>query len=178
MIQQLSASVVPAGRADELERSGVRIALSHRTKMLMPLDILIVDEDPAALAALVAALTQAGHAVTGVPTFREGIRTLTSTSPALLVCSVRLGPFNGLHLLMRGRAEHPGLPAILMGPPSDVVACEARALGAAVYLAQPIDLDALMAAVADLRDGSSDAGSGFDSGSGVDVGDLPVFLER
>jgi DNA-binding NtrC family response regulator len=145
----------------------------------MPLDILIVDEDPAALAALVAALTQAGHSAIGVPSFREGVRALTTTTPALLVCSVRLGPFNGLHLLMRGRAEHPGLPAILMGPPSAVVAREAHALGAAVYLTQPIDLDTLTTAAADLIDASGDAGSALDdTRSGVDMGDLPVFLER
>ena len=145
----------------------------------MPLDILIVDEDPAALTTLVAALTQAGHTAIGVTSFREGIRALTTTTPALLVCSVRLGPFNGLHLLMRGRAEHPGLPAILMGPRSEVVAREAHALGAAVYLTQPIDLDALTSAAADLIDVSGDAGSTLDdTRSGVDMGDLPVFLER
>ena len=145
----------------------------------MPLDILIVDEDPAALTTLVAALTQAGHTATGVLSFREGIRALTMTRPAFLICSVRLGPFNGLHLLMRGRAEHPGLPAILMGPPSAVVAREAHALGAALYLTQPIDLDALTSAVGELSDVSGDAGPGLDSARpGVDVGDLPVFLER
>jgi len=137
----------------------------------MSLDILIVDENPLALTALIAALTAAGHSTTGVPSFREGIRALTTTVPALLICSVRLGPFNGLHLLMRGRAEHAGLPAILMGPPSDVVALEARALGAAVYLTQPIDLEALTAAVAELGEASGDAGSG------LDVGDLPIVLE-
>jgi DNA-binding NtrC family response regulator len=145
----------------------------------MPLDILIVDEDPAALSTLVAAITQAGHTAIGVSSFREGIRALTTTTPALLICSVRLGPFNGLHLLMRGRAEHPGLAAILMGPPSPVVAREAHALGAAVYLTQPIDLDALTTAVAELADLSGDAGSALDDArSAIEMGDLPVFLER
>jgi len=145
----------------------------------MPLDILIVDEDPAALTSLVAALMQAGHTATGVASFREGISLLTTTTPALLVCSVRLGPFNGLHLLLRGRAEHPGLGAILMGPPSPVVAREAHAFGAAVYLTQPIDLDALTSAVAEVAYASGDVGSGLaDARSGVEMGDLPVVLER
>ncbi len=145
----------------------------------MPFDILIVDEDRAALTTMVAALTHAGHSAIGAPSFRDGIRALTSTTPALLICSVRLGPFNGLHLLMRGRAEHPGLPAILMGPPSEVVAREAHGLGAAVYLTQPVDLDALTSAVAELCDASGHAGSGLDNtGPGLDMCDLPVILER
>ena len=138
----------------------------------MPLDILIVDEDPAMLTTLVTALNEAGHTTITAPSFRDGFRALTTTTPGMLVCSLRLGPYNGLHLLMRGRAEHPGLPAILLGPPSEVVAGEARALGAALYLTQPIDLDALTAAVADLREISGDAGPG------LDMGDLPVVLER
>jgi len=138
----------------------------------MPLDILVVDEDASALSVVVTALKQAGHAATGAPSFREGIRALTITTPALLISSVRLGPFNGLHLLMRGRAEHPGLPAILIGPPSEVVAREARALGAAVYLTQPVDVDALLAAVADLGE------SPMDPALALHVCDLPVLLER
>jgi DNA-binding NtrC family response regulator len=138
----------------------------------MPLDILVVDENASALSVVVTALKQAGHAATAALSFREGIRALTITTPALLISSVRLGPFNGLHLLMRGRAEHPGLPAILIGPPSEVVAREARALGAAVYLTQPIDVDALLAAVADLRE------SPMDTAPASHVCDLPVLLER
>ena len=145
----------------------------------MPFDILIVDEDRAALETMVAALTHAGHSAIGAPSFRHGVRALTTTTPAVLVCSVRLGPFNGLHLLMRGRAEHPGLPAILMGPPSEVVAREAHALGAAVYLTLPLDLQALTSSVAELRDTSGDAGPVLDNGgAGLDVGNLPIILER
>ncbi len=140
----------------------------------MPLDILIVDENAAVLAAMVAALTEAGHTAIGAPSFRDGIRALTSSAPALLISSVRLGPFNGLHLLMRGRAEHPGLPAILIGPPSDVVAGEARAMGAAVYLPQPVDMDVLTTLVTDLSDPPV---AGPISDVGVSVSNLPVLLE-
>ena len=138
----------------------------------MTLDILVVDDNAPALSAVVTALTHAGHSAIGAPSFRDGIRALTTTTPDLLISSLRLGPFNGLHLVMRGRAEHPGLPAILIGPPSEVVAREARALGAAVYLTQPIDLDALTAAVAEFRDLAAEAGCG------LDVSNLPVLLER
>jgi hypothetical protein len=73
---------------------------------------------------------------------------------------------------MRRSAEHPDLPAIMIGPASEVLAREARALGAAVYLAQPIAADALVSAASDLLD------SADDGGPDLDVRDLPVFLER
>jgi DNA-binding NtrC family response regulator len=125
--------------------------------MPMPHDILVVDENAETLTALVTALTQAGRPAIGAPSFRDGVRILTATTPALLVCSLQLGPYNGLHLLVRGRAEHPALPVILIGPPSDAVAREARALGAALYLPQPIDTDALLTAVTHLFEAAADA---------------------
>jgi DNA-binding response OmpR family regulator len=110
-------------------------------------EILVVDENAATLAALLEAFSSAGHPAIGAASFRDGVRLLTTTTPALLVCTLHLGPYNGLHLVVRGRAEHPDLPAILIGPPSEVVAREARALGAALYLPEPLDVDALIAAV-------------------------------
>lgn len=137
----------------------------------MPHDILIVDENTAALASLTAALESAGHRTIAALSFRDGVRIMTATTPALLICSVKLGPFNGLHLLMRGRSEHPDLPAIMIGPASEVLAREARALGAAVYLAQPIETGALLSAAAELLESADEAGPD------LDVRDLPVFLE-
>jgi DNA-binding NtrC family response regulator len=113
-------------------------------------DILVVDHNAAALTPLLAALAEAGHSAIGAPSFRDAVRILTTRAPALLVCSLQLGPYNGLHLLVRGRAEHPSLPVVMIGPASDVLAREARDLGAAVYLPQPLDIDALLPAVADL----------------------------
>jgi DNA-binding response OmpR family regulator len=125
--------------------------------MPMPQDILVVDEKAETLTALVAALRHAGHPAIGAPSFRDGVRILTATTPALLVCSLQLGPYNGLHLLVRGRAEHPTLPVIMIGPACEVVAREARALGAAVYLPQPIDTEALLSEVTHLFEAAADA---------------------
>jgi DNA-binding NtrC family response regulator len=114
--------------------------------------VLVVDEDAAALTTIVAALRRASYSAIGEASFRDGLRTMTARTPAVLVSSVKLGVFNGLHLMMRGRADHPGLPAIVIGPASEVVAREARSLGAAAYLPTPVNVAALIAAVAELLD--------------------------
>jgi DNA-binding response OmpR family regulator len=114
--------------------------------------ILVVDDNEAMVASVVAALTSAGYDATGVRSFRDGVRALTDAPPTLLIVGLHLGVYNGLHLLMRGRADHPSLRAIMVGPPSLFVAAEARVLGADAYLPQPLDLDALMFAVRDVLD--------------------------
>ena len=53
----------------------------------------------------------------------------------MLIVGLHLGVYNGLHLLMRGRADHPSLLAIMIGPASLFVAAEARVLGADAYTA-------------------------------------------
>jgi DNA-binding response OmpR family regulator len=119
--------------------------------------ILVVDDNPATVASIVTALTSAGYDATGALSFRDGVRALADATPAILIVGLHLGVYNGLHLLMRGRADHPSLLAIMIGPPSLFVAAEARLLGADAYLPQPLDLAALMYAVRDLRDTGVDA---------------------
>lgn len=119
--------------------------------------ILVVDDNQAMVASVVAALTSAGYDATGARSFRDGVRALADDPPTMLIVGLHLGVYNGLHLLMRGRAGDPSLRAIMIGPPSLFVAAEARALGADAYLPQPLDLSALMFAVRDLLDAGGDA---------------------
>jgi DNA-binding response OmpR family regulator len=119
--------------------------------------ILVVDENQAMVASVVSALTSAGYEASAARSFRDGIHALADTPPAMLIVGLRLGVYNGLHLLMRARADHPSLLAIMIGPPSLFVAAEARVLGADAYLPQPLDLDALMFAVRGLLEPGADA---------------------
>lgn len=118
--------------------------------------VVVVDDNQAMVASVVAALTNAGYDATGARSFRDGVRALTDTRPAILIVGLRLGVYNGLHLLMRGRADNPSLLAIVIGPPNLFVAAEARVLGADAYLPQPLDLGALMFAVRGLLDPGAD----------------------
>jgi DNA-binding NtrC family response regulator len=115
----------------------------------MSRSILVVDEHEPAVSATVAALVDAGYAATGAHSFREAAQILVEAPPALLIASVRLGAYNGLHLLVRGRAERPDLAAIMIGAPSAAVESEARRLGAAAYVTQPFEMDALLGCAAD-----------------------------
>ena len=86
----------------------------------MSFRILLVDSDPTTVAITESALVEAGHRVAWVSTFEEATRQLSLDYPDLLVTSVRLGAFNGMHLIFRFRAEHPDVPAIVIDALADL----------------------------------------------------------
>lgn len=96
--------------------------------------ILVVDTNPGAVTKLVNALTSAGLAAIGAQGFADALKTLGVIETDLLITSVRLGPYNGLHLFLRARALYPNASAIIIGPTDPTLARDARALGASAYL--------------------------------------------
>ena len=80
--------------------------------------ILLVDPNSAISTGTRAALAEAGHRVAGVSTFEEATLQLALDCPDLLITAVRLGAFNGMHLLFRFRAEHPDVPVVVIGAPA------------------------------------------------------------
>jgi DNA-binding response OmpR family regulator len=109
--------------------------------------VLIVDDTPSTLGALSELLTNAGYDVMRASSFEEGRRLAEEGNPDLLVIDVRLGPYNGLHLVVRERLAHPDRPVILTtGFPDAVLEAEARRYGAE-FMEKPIRSAELIAAV-------------------------------
>ena len=95
----------------------------------MASEILIVSPDSANLAATLQVLANAGYLTSGTTTFEEGKRLLDTRSPGLVIADERLGDFNGLHLILHGRAAHPDLAGIVTTPTPVVgLAADARRL--------------------------------------------------
>jgi two-component system nitrogen regulation response regulator NtrX len=111
--------------------------------------ILVVDDDQAALNGLVELLKSAGYASTGSRNFDEAVHVLAATKPDLLVADIRLGEYNGLHLLLRSRASHPGMASIVIsGHPDPALQREATAAGASAFLIKPLKLSEFLTTVA------------------------------
>ena len=91
-------------------------------------------------------LRRAGYQVTGAPTFEEGRRLLAARPTDLLIADIRLGAFNGLHLLI----THPELPAIVThGLPDAALEAEAKRHGA-TFLLKPATPSVLLQVVSDV----------------------------
>lgn len=114
----------------------------------MPHTILIVDTDTKTLARTAVSLRTAGYDVVTADGFEEGKRLLDSNTPDLLLTAMRLGAFNGLHLVVRGRTLRPTMAAIVVGARADRgLEADALSLGA-LFASQPIGDEALRALVA------------------------------
>ena len=81
--------------------------------------ILIVSNDCARLTNTLATLNAAGHRVAGATTFEEATHFLANRAPDVVIADERLGAFNGLHVIVRARCEHPGIGAIVTTPARD-----------------------------------------------------------
>lgn len=99
--------------------------------------VLLVESDADVARRLTAAFEDAGFDVMGVDGFEEALKLVRGGAIALLITAVRLGAYNGLHLILRARGERPRLPAIINSPAHDpLVEADAAALDIA-YLAKP-----------------------------------------
>jgi len=107
--------------------------------------IAIVHEDPTVAAEWAIGLSAAGYRVVTSASFEDGRALVDSEHPpALLIVSVRLGAYNGLHLVIRGRLDRPTMASILTSDTYDaVLAAEAARYGAA-YIPGPVDREALV----------------------------------
>lgn len=102
------------------------------------LDILVVSADPGELSSRVAAFQAAGFSTRAAGSFAEARRLLEAgPPPEALVTDIKLGPYNGLHLVAVARVEFPRTVAIAIGGRDHVLEVEAAGLGAR-YMTAPV----------------------------------------
>jgi DNA-binding response OmpR family regulator len=116
----------------------------------MPHTVLIVDSNPVALSSTARALREAGYHVTTAESFENAKWQLRAIPPDLLVADVRLGDYNGIHLVIRGRNSDAHLPAIVTDTTADrVLQADAQTQGA-VYMVKPFDTQQLLGVAREL----------------------------
>jgi DNA-binding response OmpR family regulator len=138
--------------------------------------ILVVDDDEATRTGLKQLLERAGYKVTVAGTFAEGRFALSESTPNLLIADVRLGQFNGLHLVATNPQSIPTI--IVTGYPDPVLKADAHRLGAE-YLVKPVSPAALMALVKEKLESPKEAVSVFSPARRWErkrVSDLPAKI--
>ena len=95
-------------------------------------------------------LKNSGHEVVFAPGFEPAIKKLDQIAPDLLITDVRLGGFNGLHLVIRSQSTRPNMRSILLDRVHDpVVAADAKHHNAA-YLGGMVTASSLAQHVSQL----------------------------
>src|SRR4051794_36641536 len=93
--------------------------------------VLLVDTDETVLTGLAEILGTAGHTVVSCRCFEDGKRYLQTDTPHAIVADVRLGAFNGLHLVLLAKDRAPSTTAVLYSGQEDSgLSGEAAATGA------------------------------------------------
>lgn len=106
--------------------------------------ILIVDDDRPTRQGLAELLDGAGYRTSTLGSFEEAVRALRTAPPDLLIADVRLGPFNGLQLVISSPRPIPSI--IITGFADPVLESDARRRGAD-YILKPINPAALLTLV-------------------------------
>lgn len=109
--------------------------------------ILVVDHTLGEAYAAVTPLSSAGFSVTVSRTFDAAKALLAAGEYGLLIAALRLGNYNGLHLVVRARAMSEWLPAIVTAEAEDtVLRADAERLSA-TYVVLPVPAREFLAAV-------------------------------
>ena len=113
----------------------------------MAFRLLVVNADRDRLHATEEILVSAGFLVTCASTYDQAKQGLLCAPPDLLVTDVRLGAYNGLHLVVRAHSDHPSMPAIVLDVHHDRVLESETQNAGAVYVGKPLGAGPLVALV-------------------------------
>jgi Response regulator containing CheY-like receiver, AAA-type ATPase, and DNA-binding domains len=110
--------------------------------------ILVVDDEIRFRELYARVLRDAGFAVQEAGSAAEALKLLSADVPAMVISDVRMPGASGLDLLRRARRASRAAFLLVTAYADVREAVDALKLGAVDYLAKPVDLDELLAAVA------------------------------
>jgi two-component system, OmpR family, KDP operon response regulator KdpE len=108
--------------------------------------VLVVDDEPNLLRAMVLNLANRGYEVSTAETVSTALEKVTTFEPNLLVLDLGLPDGDGLDVIRELQRQEPGLPIVVLsarsGSQDKVVALD---LGAVDYVTKPFDMNELVA---------------------------------
>lgn len=121
-------------------------AAANEEDLLMAPRVLIVEDNDATRTGLCELLKRAGYDARATRSYEEAIRVMREDTPDLLITDVRLGPYNGLQLLVTSPRRVPTI--VMTGFPDPVLEADALHLGAKFTL-KPVAPAALLSLIED-----------------------------
>ena len=108
--------------------------------------VLIVEDDAGIREGLAELLESAGYEAIAVDRFEFAQRLLRTNPPDVLITDIRLGEYNGLHLIITAESFVPAI--VISGFTDPVLQSEAEQLGA-TYLTKPFTPSVVLELVSD-----------------------------
>ncbi len=104
---------------------------------------MVVDDEAAILDGMVQLLSSWGHRPIPFLTFEEAHSALLKEPPDALIVDIRLGEYNGLHLVHLAVQLKPAIIAVVISGFDDPVLRAEASRAGATYLMKPVRVDAL-----------------------------------
>ncbi len=112
-----------------------------------PLTAIVVEPTLVDIWFAVSGLANSGFHITVAESFQEAKALIDKQPPAVLITDVRLREYNGLHLVLRGKAARPDMAAIVVTSVADpVLQAEAERMNA-TFILKPTTRQEFLAAV-------------------------------
>ena len=112
-----------------------------------PINALVVDPQAESRTFAASTLAAAGFRVAVADSFETAQRLATTRVPSLVLADVRLGQYNGLHLILSVRFNHPHVAGVVTYDIADpALAAEANRSGV-TFVPKPVGPQELLAAV-------------------------------
>jgi DNA-binding NtrC family response regulator len=107
--------------------------------------ILVIEDEHLLARTICEVLKDGGHEASTVPNGEDGLLSIRSSPPDLILLDMRLPRMDGLDVLRRLRTDGLSIPVIVMTAHGTIdTAVEAMKLGASEFLTKPLDLGALL----------------------------------
>jgi len=109
--------------------------------------ILVIDDDSVSLNHVVQLLQNSGFSAVGAANGLDGLKTLNSSDPNLVILDVNMPELDGMQTcrMIRANEKHKTTPILMLTARGDITdMMEARKMGADDYLVKPIDNTALL----------------------------------
>src|SRR3954471_20070592 len=104
---------------------------------MTPARILVVLSDDESRSAVERALSSSDHHVTYLSRFQEAKQRIEIAPPDLIITAVKLGAYNGLHLVLRARDERAEMSAMVLHTEHDAVLEREAASAGATFVVMP-----------------------------------------
>ena len=117
---------------------------------MLPITILIIDDDPVACRLFKKIIGKEGYRVLSATDAAKGLRLIKEKSPDLVFLDIKLPRIDGIELLRRIRKANQDVIVIMLtGFATLDTARKAMELGAHDYVTKPFDLEAIKASIRD-----------------------------
>jgi DNA-binding NtrC family response regulator len=113
-----------------------------------PITVLFVEPEPSHRDVVQRLLLSLGFRVIVVETFFDARSAMDSEPPRLLVTELRLGAYNGLHLVVRGKQRRQDMAAVVVTEWTDPLLQDEAELQGATFVPKPVTEPEFLAAVA------------------------------